>query len=501
MPLLLASRLEKHYPGVKALDGLSFELAAGEVHALVGENGAGKSTFVRILTGAERADAGRLQLDDETVDFRSPADARARGIVAIHQHPALFPDLSVAENIALPIERGRAWTRVHWVRRLDESRRLLDRLGASIDVRRRVETLSLPEQQLVEIARAVGADARVILMDEPTAALSTREVERLFAVIGRLRAAGTGIVYISHRLDEIRRIADRLTVIRDGRTVAAALPAETHANELIRLMVGRAVETPDGVAARQPGDEALRVEGLSSRAAGVHDVSFTVRRGEILGLAGLVGSGRTELTEVLFGLRAADTGSIVVNGRPVVLRTPGDAIRAGIACVPEDRRRHGVIAPLSIAANTSLAALHRVSSSGVLQPQAERALARAYIERFGIRPASAETITAVLSGGNQQKVAVARWLATSPSVLILDEPTQGIDVRAKGEIHALMHALAADGLAIVMISSDLSEVLAMSDRVLVMRGGRIRGTFERADARPDAILALAVEADHALASG
>ncbi len=493
MSLLVATGLEKSFPGVRALAGLSFELAAGEVHALVGENGAGKSTFVRIITGAETADAGSLAIDGAPVSFAAPADARACGIAAIYQHPALFPDLSVAENIALPVEDGRPWSRVNWQRRFEEGRALLERLGAAIDVRRRVETLSLPEQQLVEIAKAVGANARILLMDEPTAALTQPEVDRLFAVIGKLRSSGAGVLYISHRLDEVRQIADRVTVIRDGETVASGLASDTDPAEIIRLMVGRAVEPTRDTGACARRDVVLEVRGLSSASAGVTDITFSVSAGEILGVAGLVGSGRTELAETLFGLRPAEAGEIYVRGSRRVFQSPSEAVRAGLGYVPEDRRRHGVLADLSVAANTSLASLGRVSSSGFLKRQAERELAAEYIRRFGIRTPSTDTQVGLLSGGNQQKVALARWLATSPAILILDEPTQGVDVGAKAEIHALMRELADGGLAIVMISSDLPEILARSDRVLVMRRGTSSGVLERANASAEAILALAVE--------
>jgi rhamnose transport system ATP-binding protein len=493
MTLLQAAHLEKAFAGVRALCGLSFELCAGEVHALVGENGAGKSTLVRIITGAETADAGGLRVHDAPAAFGSPAEARARGIAAIYQHPALFPDLSVAENIALPVEMGRPWSRVQWARRYEAARTLLDGLGASIDVRRTAESLSLPEQQLVEIAKAVGANARIVLMDEPTASLTDPEVARLFTVVDRLRASGAGVMYISHRLDEVRRIADRVTVIRDGRTVAAGLPADTNPDDLIRLMVGRAIEPAVPRASRRAGDVVLDVRGLSSADSGLRAVSFSARSGEILGVAGLVGSGRTELAETLFGLRHADAGEMHVRGVPHTFRSPADALRAGLAYVPEDRRRHGVLAELSIAANTSLAALERVSSSGFIDRHAEQALASVYIKRFSIRAPSADAAVGTLSGGNQQKVALARWLVTAPSILILDEPTQGVDVGAKGEIHALMRELAADGLAIVMISSDLPEVLALSDRVLVMRRGASAGMLEPPDITAESVLALAVE--------
>lgn len=495
MSLLVASHLEKSFAGVRALRGLSFELAAGEVHALVGENGAGKSTFVRIITGAESPDGGTLEIDGTPVEFTTPADARARGIAAIYQHPALFPDLTVAENIALPVERGRPWSRVDWTRRFDDSRAALDRLGAAIDVRRLVATLSLPEQQLVEIAKAVSANARLLLMDEPTAALTDLEVERLFAVIARLRASGAAILYISHRLDEVRRIADRVTVIRDGATVAARLAPDTSANDIVRLMAGRFVAAAPPDSSRERGQVLLDVRHLSSAAAGVSDVSFEAAAGEILGIAGLVGSGRTELAETIFGLRPISSGDVFVSGARCTFRTPADAVKAGVAYVPEDRRRHGVLADFSVSENTSLAALHRVSSSGLVSRDAERDLASEYVSRFGIRTSSTDTPVGLLSGGNQQKVSLARWLATRPRILILDEPTQGVDVGAKSEIHALVGQLAAEGLAIVLISSDLPEILAMSDRVLVMRRGSVAGVLDRADATSEAVLALAVDAD------
>ncbi len=489
--LLRATSLAKTFPGVQALRDLSFELRAGEVHALVGENGAGKSTFVRILTGAETPDSGALTIDDTEAVFERPADAGRRGIAAIYQQPALFPDLSVAENIALPTERGRAWSRVSWPERARQSRRLLERLGASIDPSRLVQTLSLPEQQLVEIAKAIGADARILLMDEPTASLTSREVDRLFTVIDRLRSGGTGIIYISHRLEEVRRIADRVTIIRDGSTVASDIDPATPSRDIVHLMVGRAVDTADRASA-QIGSEALEVRGLSSRSSGLADVTFSVGRGEVVGVAGLVGSGRTELAETLFGLRPRDTGQIAIGGRPVEIRSPREAIRAGLAYVPEDRRRHGVIADFDVASNTGLASLDRLAPRGWLHRQAERNLAEGYVRRFNIRTPSVRSVVATLSGGNQQKVALARWLATSPAVLMLDEPTQGVDVGAKVEIHRLIRELAADGLAVMLISSDLSEILLLSDRILVMQRGRASGILRRDEATTEAVMTLAL---------
>jgi rhamnose transport system ATP-binding protein len=505
MSLLHASSLTRSFAGVHALSDLSFELRRGEVHALVGENGAGKTTFVRIVTGAETADGGSLAIDGRGVVFRTPAEARAQGIAAIYQQPALFPDLSVAENITLPVERGAPWSHVSWRRRYDDSRALLERLGASLDPARLVETLSLPEQQLVEIAKAVGADARILLMDEPTSALTTREVDRLFAVIDRLRGTGAGVIYISHRLEEIRRVADRVTVIRDGRTVRSDLDPRTPHDELIRLMVGRDIEPAPSraheLAGGQAGELALEVRGLSASASGLADISFAVRRGEVLGIAGLVGSGRTELAETLFGLRPRDGGEVRIGGMAAPLRSPAQAIRAGVAYVPEDRRRHGVIAEFDVAANTSLASLDRLATAGFVRRQAERDLAADYVRRFNIRTPSVRSAVGNLSGGNQQKVALARWLATRPSVLILDEPTQGVDVGAKAEIHRLIRKLAAEGLAVIVISSDLSEILLLADQVLVMRRGRTAGMVGRADATTESVMSLALGAAAAEPSG
>ena len=491
--LLVATSLTKSFSGVHALRGLSFELLPGEVHALVGENGAGKTTFVRIVTGADAPDTGTLEMDGAPVTFDSPSAARARGIAAIHQQPALFPDLTVAENIALATEREGAWRRIRWRERHARSHALLERLGADIDPSRTVDRLSFPEQQLVEIAKAVGARARLLLMDEPTASLTGREVDRLFAVVDRLRSEGAGIIYISHRLEEVRRIADRVTVIRDGRTIAAGLDPRTPEADIIRWMAGREIEPRAAAVRRTAAQEvALDVRQLTSPDARFTDVSLSVRRGEILGVAGLVGAGRTELGETLFGLRPAASGEIVIGGRRQRFRSAADAIRAGVAYVPEDRRRHGVIADFDVAANTSLASLERVATRGFVNRTAEETIAAGYMRRFNIKASSVRDRVGTLSGGNQQKVALARWLATSPSVLILDEPTQGVDVAAKAEIHALMEELAADGLAIVLISSDLPEVLALSDRVLVLHRGRVTGCLDAADGTADTIMTLAL---------
>jgi rhamnose transport system ATP-binding protein len=472
---------------------VSFDLNAGEVHALVGENGAGKSTLIRIMTGAEQPDAGTLSVAGRDVPHMTPVLARSLGIAVIYQQPSLFPHLTVAENLALALETGGVWRRVDWDARRRRARALLEEAGTAIDSERLAGTLSMPEQQMVEIAKAVGADARIVIMDEPTASLMDEEVARLFSVIARLRAQGAGIVYISHRLEEVFAVSDRISVLRDGETVATRSTASIDRSELIQTMVGRALTEVYPKRPVAPGAVALELRHLSNRALGLHDVSLSVRRGEVLGVAGLVGSGRTELAETLFGLVPSDGGEILLHGTPVRIDSPAHAIRLGVGYVPEDRRQHGVVLEMPIASNTSLASLDTVSSRGLIDRAAERRSAEGHVRRLRIKTSSVTADVGSLSGGNQQKVALARWLSTDPDVLILDEPTQGVDVGAKAEIHALIQELAERGLAIIMISSELPEVLGMSDRVAVMHAGTLSGVLSRAEATQDRILALALE--------
>ncbi len=490
--LLDARNISKSFAGLRALDRVSFDLHSGEVHALVGENGAGKSTLIKIMTGAEHADAGTLIVGGMQLTHIDPQTTRALGIAAIYQQPALFPHLSVAENIALSLERGGSCRRIDRRARRRRAADLLDRVAATIDPDRLVGTLTMPEQQIVEIAKAIGADARIVIMDEPTASLSDREVARLFDVIERLRSGGAGIIYISHRLEEIAAIADRITVLRDGETIATREAREVTRADLIRMMVGRELDAVFPKRHAAPGDTALSVRDLSNARTGVRRVSLSVRRGEILGLAGLVGSGRTQLAETIFGLTPATGGEIAVDGKPVDIHSPADAINRGIAYVPEDRRQHGVVLEMSVAANATMASLPAVSRNGLINPDAEAASAARYIKELRIKASSAAAEAGSLSGGNQQKVALARWLATGPSVLILDEPTQGVDVGSKAEIHRLMQDLAERGLAIVMISSELPEILGMSDRIAVMHAGTIVTTMERDAATAANVMAAAL---------
>jgi rhamnose transport system ATP-binding protein len=490
--LLTASSITKSFAAVRALSGVSFDLRHGEVHALVGENGAGKSTLIRVITGAVTPDSGTVSVSGRAVPEMSPAVARSLGIAAIYQQPSLFAHLTVAENNAIALEERSPWRRIDWTSRRRTAAELLDRVGADIGPGRLVETLSMPEQQLVEIAKAVGGNARILIMDEPTASLSEREVERLFHVVARLRSDEVGIIYISHRLEEIVSIADRVTVLRDGQTVGT-LPREgLERSMLINLMIGRELSTIFPTRAAAPGELALELRHVSSKAAGVHDVSLTVRRGEIVGLAGLVGSGRTELAHTVFGLTPPDSGEVIVHGRPVRVTSPSDAIERGIAYLPEDRRRHGVVAEMAVAENVSLANLKSVAQNGLIDRRLERSQAQRYVDQLRIRTGSVDVDVASLSGGNQQKVALARWLATRATVLILDEPTQGVDVGSKSEIHLLMQELASRGLAILMISSELPEILGMSDRIAVMRGGAIAGVLSREEATQERILAMAL---------
>jgi rhamnose transport system ATP-binding protein len=494
--LLIANNICKSYAGVQALTDASFELRAGEVHALIGENGAGKSTLIKVITGAVPPDSGEILFDGELVADNSPAVAKARGIVAIYQQPALFPDLSVAENIALGLEPTESWRRIDWAKRRSQAVELLARVRARIDPDTAASDLSMPQQQLVDIARALGARAKVLIMDEPTASLSEDDTQNLFAVIRELRAAGTGIIYISHRLEELAMIVDRVTVLRDGRTIDTRPISALNRGQLIRLMVGRELSTVFPEKAIESGEEMLELRCLGCSETGIRDVSLSVHAGEIVGLAGLVGAGRSELARAIFGLTPANEGGIFVRGQRVKIDSPRQAVECGIAYVPEDRQRHGVIPELPVSANLTLAMLDRLSNSMGMDFRKEKQIAADYALRLGIKTPAIFAPVATPSGGNQQKVALGRWLVTKPSVLILDEPTQGIDVAARWEIYKLMIELAGGGVAILMISSDLTEILGMSDRIAVMSGGTIAGIVYRNEATQEKILALALGQIH-----
>lgn len=493
--LLKASQITKSYAGVRALTSAAFELRAGEVHALIGENGAGKSTLIKIITGAVESDGGELIINGKLVIDNSPQQARSLGIAAIYQQPALFPELTVAENIAFGLEQKGVWSRINWKKRRERAAELLAQVGAKISPDTLSGELSMPEQQLVEIARALGAEAKVLIMDEPTASLSEKDTQNLLRVIRELRGCGVGIIYISHRLEELPMIADRVTVLRDGNTIGTRLMSEVDRQELIRLMVGRELSAVFPKREVPIGEVVLELRQLGNSSTGVRNVNLSVRAGEIVGLAGLVGAGRTELARTIFGLTPASEGEIRLLGERLSISDPAVAIQHGIAYVPEDRRRHGVVLDLPISQNITLATLHRIATLGALNFKRERELAVEYINRFAVKTPTTFAPVATLSGGNQQKVVLSRWLATEPRVLILDEPTQGIDVGAKSEIHTLMCDLAARGMAILMISSELPEVLGMSDRIAVMHAGTIVKVLDRNEATPQNVLALALGHD------
>jgi ribose transport system ATP-binding protein len=472
--LLEMRGIVKEFPGARALDGVDLDVAAGEVHCLLGQNGAGKSTLIKVLAGAHRPDSGEIRWAGEPVAFGSPQAADAAGIATIHQELDLVPGLSVAENVVLGHEPSRfGFTRPRDAERL--TRDLLVRLGhPEIGPRRELGRLSAAGQQVVSMARALARDARLIVMDEPSAVLDPDEVRNLFRVIHELTAEGTAVVYISHRLEEIREIGDRVTVLKDGRTVARDLPARTTPTaEVIRLMTGRSVEYAFPPRTQAPTDETvLEVDGLA-RTGEFAGVGFSVRAGEIVGLAGLVGSGRSEILETVYGARRATAGTVRVRGRVLRAGSVPAAVRAGMGLCPEERKSQGLLLGEPVYRNVSLATLGRFARGGFVRGGAERAAAAEVTAQLDVRPADPGRVTRTLSGGNQQKVVLARWLLRGCTVLLLDEPTRGVDVGARSEIYALIRRLAASGVAVVLVSSEVPEVLGLADRVLVVREGRV----------------------------
>jgi rhamnose transport system ATP-binding protein len=490
--LLALNDIRKSFGAVRALRGVSFDLRPAEVHALLGENGAGKSTLIKVIAGAHAPDSGTLEVAGESVPHLTPAKASALGIACIYQQPALFPDLTVAENISLRLNRNSPLRRVRWAEQRQKAADLLNRMGADISPDAEVRSLSMPEQQLVEIACAIGTGARIVIMDEPTASLTHKEQHLLFKIVRDLRDSGVGVIYISHRLEEIFALADRVTVLRDGESVSTREVDTLSESRMIELMVGREVSSIYPQAESAPGKVVVSLENLGCEVCGIRDITLDIRAGEIVGLAGLVGAGRTELARTLFGITPADQGNILLEGKAVTIRDPSEAIRHGIAYVPEDRRRHGVILEMTVAENITMA-LHPVIFPGTwLRPSAENDLALDFIRDLGIKTYAPRAPGSSLSGGNQQKVSVARWLATRPKFLILDEPTQGVDVGAKSEIHKIIRNLAKEGLAVLMISSDLPEVLGMSDRVAVMHGGKLITLLDRSEADAQTVMAAAL---------
>jgi ABC-type sugar transport system ATPase subunit len=489
---LQVRHLSKSFPGVQALADVGLDVAAGEVHALLGENGAGKSTLMKILAGLLQPEAGEIRFQGRAVRLPAPHHARRLGIAMIHQELLPFPHLSVAENIFMgqqPASRFLGW--IDRSRLQAEARRLLDRLGAPLSPARRMGELSVAEMQTVEIAKAMAHRAELLIMDEPTSALSAHETERLFEIIRGLRQRGASVIYISHKLDEVFRLADTVTVLRDGRHIATVPIRGLTPDQLVAWMVGRELPAGRANSGAPPGEVALAVRGLS-KAGRFRDVSFQVRRGEVLGFAGLMGAGRTDVVNALYGLAPADTGEILVHGRPARIRSPRQAIRLGLGLVTEDRKEFGLVLPMSVKHNLTLTDLRRCCRAGVIRHATENRLADERLSAFAIRAAHRNQAVGLLSGGNQQKVVMAKTLLAEPQILLLVEPTRGIDIGAKAEVHALIAGLARAGKAVVLVSSELPELLALSDRLVVLREGVVTAELDARQAAPEQVLRLAM---------
>ena len=489
-PILEIRGVAKRFDATQALEDVSLALHAGEIHALLGENGAGKSTLIKIITGVHQPDRGQILLGGQPVTIRSAAEAQRLGVAAIYQEPLLFPDLNVAENIFISHQdRGAV---VGWRDMFREAEKILAELGMTLDVRKPARGLTLAAQQSVEIAKAISLNVRVLIMDEPTASLSAHEVQELFKLVRDLKRQGVAILFVSHRMEEVFEIADRITVFRDGRLISTRARLEATPQRAIADMVGREIDLTKARTSCARNEVVLSVADLGRR--GVFEgVSFDLHRGEVLGFAGLIGAGRTDVGLALFGIEPATSGTIAVAGNPVTVRTARDGMKLGIAYVSEDRRQLGLVLPISIFANITLPVLRRyLNRLGLVRTGLERRTADAFRERLAIRTPSVDLEVAKLSGGNQQKVMLSKWLNTGPSVLILDEPTRGVDVGSKAEVHTIIGQLAAEGIGVIVISSDLPEVLVLSDRVLVMREGRQMAILDRAEANEETIMTAAM---------
>ncbi len=491
--LLQLGGINKYFPGVHALKDAQFDVRRGEVHALLGENGAGKSTLIKIVSGVYPPDTGEMVLDGKPVHFTNPREAQQAGIATIYQELGLYPELSVAENIFMghaPTKNRGFFRMIDWESMEAQAEDLLAELNIhNLDVQAKVGTLNVGNRQRVEIAKALSLDAQILIMDEPTAALSVEDVEQLFSMVHLLRERGVSIIYISHRLNEVFELADRVTVLRDGEYIGTQAVKDTTESQLISMMVGRTIDKLFPKQDADIGEVVLEVRHLN-RPPLTRDISFKVRTGEIVGLAGLVGSGRSETAQVIFGVLPAESGTILLDGKPVEIQRPSQAVKYGIGYVPEDRGHQGLIKEMALRENTSMAVLDLVSQNTFINRTQERQLAKQAIGQLSIRTTGSEQIVNKLSGGNQQKVVVSKWLASSPKLLIMDEPTRGVDVGAKSEIHRLMSQLVAEeGLAILMISSELPEILGMSDRILVMREGHLVGEFTREEATQEILVA------------
>ncbi|SFS41560.1 sugar ABC transporter ATP-binding protein [Marininema halotolerans] len=501
MTLLQMSGIEKSFAHVQVLKQVRFTLEAGEIHALLGENGAGKSTLIKILSGGFPADQGKILIDDKEVTFQSPRAAMKAGIGVIHQELHLVPQLSICENLFLGREHSFGFGWIRWRKMKEEARHWLKKVGLNKDPFCKVGGLSVGQQQLVEIAKALSLQAKILILDEPTAALTPLEVRSLFATLRALRGKGVGMIYISHRLEEVQELSDRITVLRNGEIIATHPTHEIALDHVVQMMVGRdlAERFPQKTAVKTPVDR-LRVKGLTQTGV-VEGVSFHIQAGEVLGLAGLIGAGRTELANLLFGVSKRDAGEIWLDGKPATFRHPREAVRLGMAYVTEDRKGKGLVLTQSVKENLSLVAMNAFTTMGVITKKLEEEQATTLSKQLGIRATSLDQPAAFLSGGNQQKVAIGKWLVQPPKVLILDEPTRGVDIGAKQEIYQLMNQLSAQGVAILLISSDLPEVLGMSDRVMVMRKGKQVATFTQKEATEQRVLEAAAGGGGLLAEG
>ncbi|SEG76000.1 monosaccharide ABC transporter ATP-binding protein, CUT2 family [Actinacidiphila yanglinensis] len=489
-PLLVLEKAAKRFGAVRALEDGSVTLHPGEAHALLGENGAGKSTLVKILAGVHQPDSGRLVIGGTPVVLSGPAASRAAGVSIIYQEPTLFPDLTVAENIFMGRQPRRAGRRIDRTAMNKAAVAVFERLGVQLDPQRQARGLSVADQQIVEIAKALSLDAKVLVMDEPTAALTSVEVERLFDVMRTLREQGAAVLFISHRIEEVLASCQRVTIMRDGRFVSTAPIEEVTADSIIRSMVGRELGALFPKTETDPGETVLEVDHLT-REGVFEDISFSVRRGEIVALAGLVGAGRSEVARAIFGIDRRTSGTVRVNGRSLRNGAPAAAMAAGVALVPEDRRQQGLVMDMGIDRNVALASLGRLGRFGLIRRGSERDLASTWADRLQLKFGRMKNEVSTLSGGNQQKVVLGKWLARGPSLLIIDEPTRGIDVGTKAEVHRILDGLVSDGMAVLMISSELPEVLGMADRVLVLHEGRITAELSRAEADEDSIMRAA----------
>lgn len=490
--ILRLENITKTFTGTLALNKVNFELNAGEVHAIIGENGAGKSTLIKVISGIHQPDSGSIYLNDNLVSLNNSLLAQKHGIATIYQEPTIFPDLSIAENVYMghheynPVTRHIKWKKIH-----DNTVKLLESLEVKLDPRTMVKNLSAANQQLVEIVKALSQNSQILIMDEPTSALTLSEVKDLFKIIKHLKNSGTSIIFISHRIEEVFEIADRVTVLRDGHYIDTRDVSDVTIDELIKMMVGRVLKDMFPKIKIERGDPILRVEALT-KARQFYNISFELHKGEILGFSGLIGAGRSELARAIFGLENTDSGKILVNGKQVYIHNPVVAMNYGLAYLPEDRQHQGLVLPMDITDNVTLPILGQFTKMGLVNTGRETKVAKKYADMLDVRASGLWKKVFELSGGNQQKVVLAKWLATDPKVLVLDEPTRGIDVGAKASVHKFMGELASQGIGIIMISSELSEILGMSDRIIVMCEGKITAEFTRKEATQDKLLSAAV---------